>query len=100
MIKKYASLLMLILLFSHFSLAHEEFDVKELKDTGKIGSLEIILEKLSDYNISRLLEVELKQKNNQYIYELEYINDKGVVLEIEVEVDAITAPVFEIEHED
>jgi uncharacterized membrane protein YkoI len=97
MIKKYASLLMLILLFSHFSLAHEEFDVKELKEMGKISSLEIILEKLSDYNIDRLLEVELKQKNNQYIYELEYINDKGIVLEIEV--DAVTAQVLEIEYE-
>lgn len=100
MIKKHASLLILILLFSHLSLAHEEFDVfdvKELRDTGKISSLEIILDKLSNYNISRLLEAELKWENNQYIYKLEYINHKNVVLEIEV--DAITAQVLEIEHE-
>ena len=41
MIKKYAPLLMLILLFSHLSLAHDEFDFKELKEAGKISSLEI-----------------------------------------------------------
>ena len=97
MIKKYVPLLMLILLFSHLSLAHDEFDFKELKETGKISSLEIILDKLSEYNITRLLEVDLKRENNQYIYELEYINDKGIVLEIEV--DAVTAQVLKIEYE-
>ena len=97
MIKKYAPLLMLILLFSHLSLAHDEFDFKKLKETGKISSLEIILDKLSEYNITRLLEVDLKRENNQYIYELEYINDKGIVLEIEV--DAVTAQVLSKKYE-
>ena len=98
MIKKYAPLLMLILLCSHLSLAHEEFDVKELKESGKISSLENILDKLAGYNIDRLLEVELKRDNDQYIYEIEYINDKGVVLEIEI--DAVIAEVLKIEYED
>ncbi len=87
-----------MLFCSHLSLAHQEFDVKELKEAGKISSLENILDKLAGYNLDRLLEIELNWDNNQYIYEIEYINDKGVVLEIEV--DAVTAEVLKIEHED
>ena len=59
MIKKHASLLMLIILVSNLSFAHKKFDVIELKETGKISSLEIILNKLSTYNITRLLEIQL-----------------------------------------
>lgn len=43
MVKKYVLLLMLILFVSKLSLAHQEFDVKELKETGKISSLELFL---------------------------------------------------------
>lgn len=81
---------------------HENFDIKALKDAGKITSLELILQSLSSYDINRILEIELKREesggeNGQYIYEIEYINDKGVVLE--VEVDALTAQVIKIERE-
>ena len=99
MIKKYIILLIMILLFSHLSFAdrNQPFDVKELKEAGKISSLEFILDKLSTYNIDRLLEIELKRENNLFIYEIEYINDKGVVLEIEV--DAVSAEILKIERE-
>lgn len=80
----------------------QNYNIKELKASGKITSLENILAKLAEYNIHRLLEVELKQKkspwnNHSFIYEIEYINNKGVVLEIEV--DALTAQILSIEHE-
>ena len=113
MIKKNMMVLILFLLFSNLFFIHivcadheQIFDVKELKEAGKISPLENILDKLSEYGISRLLEVELKrgvfqesskQINHQFIYEIEYINDKGIVLEIEV--DALTAQVLKIEHE-
>ena len=102
--KKNIIVLILILLFSHLSWAdnYQVFDIKELKEAGKISSLENVLKKLSGYDINRLLEIELKQDTSrrisqQFIYEIEYINDEGIVLEIEV--DALTAQVLSIERE-
>ena len=117
-IKQIFILLIFILLFFQLSFTKliradndfsdnvQAFDIKELKESGKINSLENILDKLSGYGINRLLEVELKrgvfqenshQINHQFIYEIEYINDEGIVLEIEV--DALTAQVLSIERE-
>ena len=78
-------------------------DIKLLKDSGKIISLEKILDKLSMFNIHRLLEVEFKQNSAEqnkhpFVYEIEYINDEGYVLEIEV--DALTAQVLSLEQGD
>ena len=78
-------------------------DIKLLKDSGKIISLEKILDKLSMFNIHRLLEVEFKQNSveqnkHPFVYEIEYINDEGYVLEIEV--DALTAQVLSLEQGD
>ena len=63
MFKQNIIILILILLFSHLSWAdhYQTFDIKELKESGKINSLENILDKLSGYGINRLLEVELKR---------------------------------------
>lgn len=99
MYQPYALFFIVCLLFSSIIFADDrhQFDVKELKESGKITSLEIILDKLSAHNINRLLEVELQKKNNQYIYEIEYLNDKGQVFEIEV--DAVNAKVLKTERE-
>ncbi|GEM_PF-6664108 len=92
----------IILFFSLlFSLSHAE-NIKELKALGKISSMQHILSHLPDYDIKRLLEIELKKKksarnNQQYIYEIEYINSEGIVLEIEV--DALSAQVLHLERE-
>ena len=73
------------------------YDVKELKDAGEITSLENILSQLTEHDINRLLEVELERENNRYIYEIEYLDSKGIVYE--VEVDAITAEVIKTKRE-
>ncbi len=78
------------------------YDIKVLKTAGKISSLEDLLNKLSSHNISRILTVELKQasaheSNHPFIYEIEYINNEGIVLEIEV--NALTAQVLSKEYE-
>ena len=87
---------------NHWENDDRMYDIKALIAAGKISSLENLLNKLSVHNINRLLEVELKQKtthqtNHPFIYEIEYINDSGMVLEIEV--DALTAQVLSKEYE-
>ena len=81
---------------------HQEHNIIELKDAGKITSLEDILKKLSSHHIERILEIELKYVHNKhdkqlFIYEIEYINDGGIVMEIEV--NALTAQVLNLERE-
>jgi uncharacterized membrane protein YkoI len=80
--------------------------LKALKNAGKIMSLEKILAELASHDISRILEIELKRETDQknsdekiqrFIYEIEYINDKGVV--VEIEVDALTSQVINVEDE-
>lgn len=108
MIRKNIIPLIFILLFTKLCWADDDqiFNVKELIEAGEISSLENILGKLSGYDINRLLEIELKRGffqesprlvKHQYIYEIEYINNKGIVLEIEV--DALTAQVLNSERE-
>ena len=98
------SLLLTSLLFTNTCWAdHEQiFDAKTLKEAGKISSLTNILDKLSEHDIHRILEIELKQDSSReakhpFIYEIEYINGKGMVLEIEV--DALSAQVLNTERE-
>ncbi|WP_198262892.1 PepSY domain-containing protein [sulfur-oxidizing endosymbiont of Gigantopelta aegis] len=80
--------------------------LKALKDAGKIMSLEKILAELASHDISRILEIELKSETHdkssddnihRYIYEIEYINEKGVV--VEIEVDALTSQVIDTDEE-
>ena len=87
---------LLIIIFSLFfpciSAAESKKDYTEimlLSDSGAIQPLKVILEELSEHSIRRILEIELEQDNDRYIYEIEYLNDKGMVLEIKV--DAVTA---------
>ncbi len=80
----------------------EEHNIIELKDAGKISSLEDLLIKLSSHHIERILEIELKhihhkQDKQLFIYEIEYINDVGIGMEIEV--NALTAQVLKLERE-
>ena len=108
-LKNYMSFFILVfsqLILSQHCLADEELsesshylDIKALNESGKLSSLESILEKLSTHHINRILEIELKQgqSNHPFIYEIEYINNEGIVLE--VEVDAQTAEILSIERE-
>lgn len=101
MLKNFIAMCIFVILCSQLSIAKSEYaqqsELKTLSDTGEIQPLQTILDKLSKYSIERLLEVELERDNNIYIYEIEYLNDKGIVLEIKV--DAVSAEVLEIKEE-
>jgi uncharacterized membrane protein YkoI len=60
---------------------HEE--AKDLVESGKIG---------------RILEVELERSQSGYIYEIEFVDKKGVVLEMKF--DAVTGQLLETESGD
>ncbi len=105
------SILFLIMLFLTITVSaddneEEEYtphEIKALKTAGKITSLEHILDQLKPFGVARLLEVELIKNqdhpdNSEYLYEIEYIDHQGMVLELEV--DALTSQVLHLNEED
>lgn len=53
-----------------------------LARAGDIQSLEYILKKLKKDEYARILEVELEYEDGSYIYELEFLDKKGIVREV------------------
>ena len=55
---------------------------RSLKEAGEILPLEQVIEKAKKERPGRLLEAELKEKEGRFIYELELLDEKGVVWEL------------------
>lgn len=62
--------------------AHE---VRDLKESGRIMSLEELLRMIRTDYPGRVIEVELEKENGRYVYEIEIVDEKGVVWEIELD---------------
>jgi uncharacterized membrane protein YkoI len=52
---------------------------RHLQESGEIVALEVIIWKLKARGMTRLLEVELEEKRGRYVYEIEMLDDRGVV---------------------
>ena len=57
---------------------------RELVKSGEIIALEQLLKKMADsgYGKFRLLEVELEREHGRLVYELELVDEKGLVREL------------------
>lgn len=81
---KYLLHLLLISVFilslcSLASLAEGHDKVQLLVKSGKIQPLEIILQRLYKIEKCHILEVELEQNKNRLVYEIELVNEDGIV---------------------
>ena len=56
--------------------------VKALLDSGKIISAEALIKDAMKRKAGRLLELELEVEEGRYMYEVEIIDDQGVVWEL------------------
>lgn len=56
---------------------------KQLKEAGEILSLEQVIEKAKRDHPGQLLEAELEEKKGRFIYELELLDQEGIVWELE-----------------
>tara|TARA_R110001592_G_C13178807_1_gene750612 strand:+ start:1913 stop:2236 length:324 start_codon:yes stop_codon:yes gene_type:complete len=65
--------------FSSSAGDHEK--VRDLVQSGNILPLETILERLKEKSSGRVIEVELEHKQGRLIYEIEQIDEHGVVRE-------------------
>lgn len=70
---------------------------RKLSASGKILSLEKIHQKAKAIKSGKILETELEIKGSQYVYEVELLDDKGLVWEIDL--DAKTGKLIKLEED-
>ena len=75
---------------------HEQ--IRRLKESGKIRSLESVLEEIRRDYPGRIIEIELDDDDGSYTYELELVNKQGVVWDLEI--DARTGKLLEKKQDD
>jgi len=93
------SLMVLFFTFSQITLADTDYNqAKLLLDAGEILPLEKILTKIAKYTSGHILEVELEIDNDRSLYEIEFIDDKGLVWKLKV--NAKTGKVIELKQDD
>jgi len=73
--------IVMLSLFSLTSFADDHDKIQSLVNTGKIQPLEAILQRLYKIEVGHILEVELEKKKKRLIYEIEIVNEDGVVKE-------------------
>lgn len=80
--------------------AHADIDqatARQLSATGKILPLEKIHEKAKHIKSGKILETELEKKRGKYLYEVELLDEHGIVWEIKL--DAATGQLIKLEED-
>lgn len=75
----------------------DQATVRDLRTSGQILPLEKIHAKAKTIKVGKILETDLEVKNGQYIYEIELLDDKGIVWEIKL--DAKTGQFIKLEED-
>jgi uncharacterized membrane protein YkoI len=102
MIKHFSiALLWVALALSALLYADEEESYREARHLTRIGEilpLQEILKSIQSERRGRVLEVELERKGPRYVYEIEILDEQGVVWEYKV--DAVNGQIVNSELED
>ncbi len=73
-------------------------EARRLVHKDEIQPLETILQTVRRHHSGRVLEVEFEHEDDRYIYEIEMLDEKGVVWELKV--DAVSGQLIQSEQED
>ncbi|WP_438970389.1 PepSY domain-containing protein [Methylophaga sp.] len=76
----------------------DAYRARQLQLQGDILPLEKIIELAATFKSGQILETDLERDDGRYVYELEILDNKGQVWE--VELDARTGELIELENED
>ncbi|HEC17510.1 MAG TPA: peptidase [Sedimenticola sp.] len=76
----------------------DHLQARALVEAGVILPLERILDQVAAEHPGRVLEVEFEREQGRYVYEIELVDDRGRVWELEY--DAENAKLLEKERED
>lgn len=75
---------------------HEQ--IRRLKESGRIRSLESVLEEIRRDYPGRIIEIEFDDDDGRYTYEIELVDEQGVVWDLEI--DARTGKLLEKKQDD
>lgn len=75
----------------------DQATAKKLSASGQVLPLEKIHEKAKTIKAGKVLESELEHKNGQYVYEIELLDDKGIVWEMKL--NAKTGQLIKLEED-
>ena len=73
-------------------------EARALREEGKILPLEVIIDKAKRFKPGKVIETELEKDDGIYVYEIEILDDRGWVWEMEF--DASTGELLELELDD
>ena len=71
----------LMLIFQHNAFARHDIAIK-LESDGKVLALEKIVEKARQIHDGRVIEAEISTERNTYIYEVEILDEDGVLWDL------------------
>jgi uncharacterized membrane protein YkoI len=75
----------------------DQHEARRLRETGQILPAERIVERAKAAHPGKLLDMELDRDNGRYVYELELLDEHGVVWELKY--DAATGALLEREED-
>ncbi len=88
-----------LLLLTGITVADDDhLEASRLVEAGYILPLSDILDTVQAQRPGRILEVELEQEDGQYIYEIELLDEHGMVWE--VEINAVSGELLKTELEE
>ena len=75
--------ILFLLLFVTGNSAHARHDIAiKLENDGKVLALEKIVEKARETHPGRVIEAEISTENNSYVYEVEILDEDGVLWDL------------------
>ena len=92
-----AGVIALLIFSTSNTIAKDHDEAYELRRSGEILSLEQILQINREQITGRILEVDLEHEDGQMMYEIEFLDDKGIVWELKL--DARNGKVIELEQD-
>jgi uncharacterized membrane protein YkoI len=95
---KLSILLSSLLMMQQTAADSDHYEARRLMESGTILPLETVLESVLQQHNGRILEVELEERHERYIYEVEVLDKAGRVWEMRL--DAVTGRVLKSERED
>jgi uncharacterized membrane protein YkoI len=88
-----------LLAFSLGAGAEDDHDrARRLRDAGDILPLEAVIEQARQEKPGRILEIQLKERKSRVLYEVELVDDSGIVWELYF--DARSGELIKTEQED
>ncbi len=78
--------ILFLIFFTSASMAQSDHDIaKQLRDAKKIKPLEMILNQYSEQYPGQVLEVELETEHGQFVYEIELLDQHGLVWKLKID---------------